>query len=131
MVSTTEIIGLSMERTPLKTIIKQSPSLTKESVKTLYGDIGVDIFEGKKNITILSDKDYKKSQSFISKAIKWWSGNGKLDYEEKDSIKDLVHKYAYNQEFGTFNEIEQKFGKEGRKVLDIFKVIGYLQSKGI
>ncbi len=131
MISTTEIKGLSMEKIPLKTIIKQSPSLTKERVKTLYGDIGVDIFEGKKNITILSDKDYKKSQSFISKAIRWWSGKGKLDYEEKDSIKDLVHKYAYNQKFGTFDEIEQKFGKEGRRVSDIFKVIGFLQSKGI
>lgn len=131
MPSVTEIVGLSMERTPLKTIIKQNPSLTREKVKTLYGDIGVDIFEGKEKISILSDKDYKKSQSFVSKAIKWWSGKGKLDYEETDSIKDLVHKYAYNQKCGTFEEIEEKFGKEGRRVADIFKVMGFLRNREI
>ena len=131
MVSATEIIGLSMERTPLKTLIKQNPSLTREKVKTLYGDIGVDIFEGKEKITILSKEDYKKSQSFISKAIRWWSGKGKLDYEENDSVKDLVHKYAYNQTSGTFDEIEEKFGKEGRRVADIFKVIGFFTTNRI
>jgi hypothetical protein len=120
-----------MEKTPLKTIIKQNLSLTREKVKTLYGDVGVDIFDGKDKITILSDKDYKKSQSFMSKAIKWWIGKGKLDYEEKDSVKDLVHKYAYNQTSGTFNEIEEKFGKEGRRVADIFKVIGSFKINGI
>lgn len=131
MVSTTEIMGLSMERTPLKKIIKQNPSLTREKVKTLYGDIGVDIFEGKEKITILSDKDYKKSQSFISKVIKWWNGNGKFDYEENDTIKDLVHKYACNQRYGTYQEIEEKFGKEGLRVADIFKVIGFFTTNGI
>ncbi len=128
MVSATEIIGLSMERTPLKTLIKQNPSLTREKVKTLYGDIGVDIFEGKEKITILSKEDYKKSQSFISKAIRWWSGKGKLDYEEKDSVKDLVHKYAYNQTSGTFDEIEEKFGKEGRRVAAIPNLNKFLQN---
>ena len=131
MPSVTEIVGLSMERTPLKTIIKQNPSLTREKVKALYGDVGLDIFEGKEKITILSDKDFKKSQSFISKALKWWSGKGKFDYEESDSIKDLVHKYAYNQKFGTFEEIEEKFGKEGRRVADIFKVMGFLRNREI
>ncbi len=131
MVSTTEIIGLSMERTPLKTIIKQSPALTREKVKTLYGDIGVDIFDGKEKITILSDSDYKKSNSFINRIIRWWSGQGKLDYEECDSVKDLVHKYTYNQKVGTFDEIEAKFGKEGLRVADIFKVMGFLKSSRI
>ena len=129
MVSTKEIIGLSVERTPLKTIIKQNPNLTKANIKTLYGNIGVDIFEGKEKITILSDKDYKKSQSFISKVIKWLNGEGKLDYEENDSVKDLVHKYIYNQKFGTFEEIEEKFGKAGRNVVDIFRVIGYFEKQ--
>ena len=131
MITTTEVIGLSMERTPLKTIIKQSPALTREKIKMLYGDIGVDIFDGKKTITILSPKEYQKSQSLKSRIIRWWNGNGKYDYEENDSIKDLVHKYAYNQKFGTLDEIEEKFGKEGRRIADIFKIIGFFSSSGI
>ena len=128
MVSTTKIIGLSMERTPLKKLIKQNPSLTREKVKKLYGDIGVDIFEGKDKITILSDTNDKKSKTLINRIIKWWSGNEKLDYEENDSIKDLVHKYAYNQKRGTFSDIEEKFGQEGRKAADIFRIIGFLRT---
>ncbi len=131
MPSVTKIIGLNTENIPLKKIIKQNPSLTREKVKTLYGDIGVDIFEGKEKITILSEKDYKKSHSFINRAISWWSGKGKLDYEEKDSVKDLVHKYAYNQTSGTYDEIKEKFGEEGRRVADIFRVIGFLTTNKI
>ena len=128
MVSTTKIIGLSLERTPLKTIIKQNKNLTKEKVKKLYGDIGVDIFEGKDKITILSDKENQEPKNLMDRIINWWSGKGKLDYEEKDSVKDLVHKYAYNQKWGTFAEIEEKFGQEGRRVADIFKIIGFLRT---
>ena len=39
-----------MEKTPLKTIIKQNLSLTREKVKTLYGDIGVDMKHFSKKI---------------------------------------------------------------------------------
>ena len=128
MVSTVKTRSLSRERIPLKAIIKQNKNLTRERVKMLYGDIGVDIFEGKDKITILSDKDNKKSKTLINRIIKWWSGNEKLDYEENDSIKDLVHKYAYNQKRGTFSDIEEKFGQEGRKAADIFRIIGFLRT---
>ena len=131
MIPSTEIIGLSMERTPLKKIIKQNSTLTREKVKTLYGNIGVDIFEGKNKITILSKEDYNKSQTFLSKIRKWWNGNGKFDYEEQDSVKDLVLKYGCNNISGTYAEIEEKFGKEGRRVADIFKLIGVFTTKGI
>jgi hypothetical protein len=128
MISPTEIIGLSWERTPLKQVIKNSPAFTKEKVRELYGSIGVDIFEGKDKITILSDKDYKKSQKLIPRIIKWWSGNGKYDYEEKDSMKDLVMKYGCNEGSGTYAQIEEKFGKEGVRIADIFKIIGYFKT---
>ena len=123
MVSTTKIMSLNVDKTPLKIIIKRSSSLTRENIKLLYGDIGVDIFDGKKNITILPE--YKKPQSFLSKAKKWLSGKNKLDYEEKDSVRDLVLKYAYNKKSGTYDEIEEKFGKEGLREADIYKVMGY------
>ena len=128
MITPTEIIGLSMERTPLKQIIKQMPNPTRESVKKMYGDIGVDIFEGKDKITILSDKDLKKSQTLLSKIRKWWSGSGRLDYEEKDCVKDLVLKFGCNNHSGTYEEIEEKFGQEGRKVAEIFRIIGYFRT---
>ena len=128
MISATEIIGLSWERTPLKEVIKESPAFSKEKIKELYGNIGVDIFEGKDKITILSDKDYKKSQKLVNKIIKWWSGKGKVDYEEEDSMKDLVMKYAYNEKQGTYAQLEEKFGKEGTRIADIFKVMGYFKT---
>ena len=128
MITPTEIIGLSREITPLKQVIKQMPNPTRESVKKMYGDIGVDIFEGKNKITILSEKDYNKSQTILSKIKKWWSGTEKFDYEEKDSVKDLVLKYGYNNHSGTYEEIEEKFGREGLRIANIFKVMGYFRT---
>ena len=128
MITPTEIIGLSMERTPLKQVIKQMPNPTRETVKQLYGNIGVDIFEGKAKITILSDKDLKKSQTLLSKIRKWWSGSGKFDYEENDSVKDLVLKYGCNNRMGTYTELEEKFGQEGVRIADIFKIVGYFRT---
>ena len=128
MITPTEIIGLSMERTPLKQVIKQMPNPTRETVKQLYGNIGVDIFEGEAKITILSDKDLKKSQTLLSKIRKWWSGSGKFDYEENDSVKDLVLKYGCNNRMGTYTELEEKFGQEGVRIADIFKIVGYFRT---
>ena len=128
MITPTEIIGLSMERTPLKQVIKQMPNPTRETVKQLYGNIGVDIFEGKAKITILSDKDLKKSQTLLSKIRKWWSGSGKFDYEENDSVKDLVLKYGCNNRMGTYTELEEKFGQEGVRIANIFKIVGYFRT---
>ena len=128
MIQSTKIIGLNFEKTPLKQVIKNFPEFSKEKVRELYGSIGVDIFEGKDKITILSDKDFKKSQTLINRIKKWWSGKGKLDYEEKDSMKDLVHKYAYNEKQGTYAQIEEKFGKEGVRIANIFKVMGYFKT---
>ena len=125
MITPTEIIGLSMERTPLKKVIKQMPNPTRENVKRLYGNIGVDIFEGKDKVTILSDKDVKNSKKLTSRIKKWWNRNSKLDYEENDSIKDLVLKYGHNNLRGTMDDIEEHFGKEGRRIAGIYKIIGY------
>lgn len=124
MITPLEMIGLNHKRMPLKQVIQQMPNPTKANIRKLYGEIGVDIFEGKDRITILSAKEYKKEQSLKNKVADWWCGSGKLDYEEKDSINDLVLKYGYNKIFGTYEEIERKFGQEGLKAADIFKLMG-------
>lgn len=120
--------SISTGRTPLKNLIKQMQNPTKAEVKKLYGDIGLDIFEGKDKITILTIKNDEQSKNFITKIMKWFNGMGKFDYEEKDSINDLVLKYACNGSFGTVNEIEEKFGQEGKKAAEIFKFMGYLRT---
>jgi hypothetical protein len=43
-------------------------------------------------------------------------------------MKDLVHKYAYNEKHGTYAQIEEKFGKEGVRIANIFKVMGYFKA---
>ena len=131
MVATEKIIGIGIDRTPLRQLVKQMPNPTREKVKMLYGDIGVDIFEGKDKITILEDKDIKKTKGFMNNFINWFKNNKKLDYEESDSIKDLVLKDGYNNNNRTYEEIEAKFGKEGRRVVDIFALTGFFNRTGI
>ena len=128
MISATEMMNLGWERTSLKQVIKQMPNPTRESVKKMYGDIGVDIFEGKKKVTILPEKDLKAPAKLINKINNWLIGNGKVDYEEKDSVKDLVLKYGYNNIRCTYAELEEKFGQEGIRIANIFKVMGYFRT---
>ena len=128
---TTEIIGLSLEVTPLKKIIQRMPNATKTEVKKMYGDIGVDIFEGKDKISILPEEDIQKSKTLVSKFRKWWSGNCKFEYEEKDTLKDLVLKYGCNNTRVTSQEIEEKFGQEGRRIANLYEIMGYFIRTGL
>ena len=94
-------------------------------VKDLYGNFGLDIFEGKKNPTILSDKEFKKSISIISKIRTWFTGNSLYDYEENDTLSDILFKYIGNKKYGLVKNIESKFGKKGLEQLNRFGRMGY------
>ena len=94
-------------------------------IKTLYGDIGVDIYEGRKP-SILSEDDVKKSKKLINRLKTWLTGKNKLEYDEKDSIHDVILKYMYNKKFGKNCDIENKFGAEGLRELSIMRAMGYV-----
>ncbi len=99
---------------------------TREMVQDIYGTFGLDIFEGKEHLTILSDKELKKSKNLISKIKTWFTGISLYDYEEGDSLRKVVLKYAGNKESGLVKDVETKFGKKGLAELDKLYLQGYV-----
>lgn len=105
--------------------IQQNKNLPIISIKRMYGDFGVDIFEGKKQPTILSEKE--KNPNFIKKIVRWFTGNAPLEYEEGDTMFDVVFKYIGNKKAGLEKDIEEKFGEEGIKKLRSLQRLGYVE----
>ena len=98
---------------------------TKEMVQDMYGTFGLDIFEGKEHLTILSDKEFKKSKSIISKIRTWFTGNSLYDFEDGDTLSDIVLKFMGNKKSGLVKDIETKFGKKGLEQLNRLGRMGY------
>ena len=96
-----------------------------EHVRKLYGDIGVDIFEGR-TPTILSEQEVKDSKKLINRIRKWWSGVGLYDYEQKDRLRDVILKYGCNKKCGLVKDIEKLFGSNGVAELDVMSKMGYI-----
>lgn len=111
---------------PLRSEIVKLKNPTKEMVKDLYGTFGLDIYEGKKNLTILSENQLKKSKSLISKIRTWFTGFQLADYEEGDTLMTILSKYMHNNKSGLVKEIETKFGKKGTDALERFGLVGYV-----
>ena len=105
--------------------IQQYKNMPIVSIKRMYGDFGVDIFEGKKQLTILSEKE--KNPNFIEKIVRWFTGNAPLEYEEGDTMFDVVFKYTGNKKAGLEKDIEAKFGEEGIKKLHSLQRLGYVE----
>lgn len=105
--------------------IKTLKKPTKETIKKLYGDFGVDIYEGKKQPTILTEKERKRN--IFDKIKTWFTGVAPDDYEEGDSLFDVVFKYVGNKKVGLEKDIEEKFGKEGIKKLRSLQRLGYVE----
>ena len=97
-----------------------------EYVRKRFGDIGADIYEGKKP-TILSEEDIKESKKLINRIKAWWKGMKKCDYEDGDRLRDVILKYAYNKGFGKTKDIEKLFGDEGVSELKLMNKMGYIE----
>ena len=101
--------------------VEREPSFIREQ----FGKVGLDISEGR-TPTILSNADIKESNKLVNRIKKWWSGFGKLDYEQNDRLRDIILKYAYNKKTGTIKEIEEMFGKEGVRELKSMHLMGLI-----
>ena len=91
---------------------------TKEIVEDLYGNFGLDIYAGKKHLTILSDSELNKSKSVVSKMKNWLFGSKLQDFEEGDTLTDVLNKFINNKNNGLVKDIEKMFGKKGMAKLD-------------
>lgn len=84
----------------------------KESNKRNYHrfvwNLWVRYFWKKQPLTIISKRD----NNFLSKVKSWLTGNAPIDFEEGDTLKDVVFKYAGNKESGLVYDIGTKFGKK-------------------
>lgn len=110
-----------------KSLYKEIHSLknpTENSIKKLYGDFGLDMFNGKVKPTILSEEE--KNPDIIEKILYWLNGNSPMDYEEGDSLLAVLLKYLGNKKVCLKNDIEEKFGKRGLNKLGLLRQIGYL-----
>ena len=96
-----------------------------QQVRKLYGEIGVDIFEGRKP-TILSNEEIAESKKIINRIKAWWSGMSKFDYEEGDRLSDVILKYASNKKSGSVKDIEIMFGQVGVKELEVMRKMGLI-----
>ena len=120
--------GISLSGAHKTSLYNEIHSLKNQSslsIRRMYGDFGVDIFEGKTNLSILSDKERKPS---IFNRIKFWfTGDYPLDYEAGDSLFTVVFKYIGNKKVGLEKDIEEKFGQKGLKKLESMRQMGYVE----
>ena len=118
---------------PLESIIElhREKGISREIIKRDYGQTGADIFDGKKNICLVNDKNYLKDDKFIN-TIKVFFGidKHKYNYERGDSLKKIMMKYLLNNETVNDSQIQNFFGQKGFEVLEVFKVMGYVKKLG-
>ncbi len=115
---------------PFESLIKlhQKKGISREIIKRDYGQTGVDIFDGKKNICLVNDKNYLKDDKFMNKMkVILGIDKPKYNYERGDSLKKIMMKYLLNNETINDSQIRNFFGKKGFKVLELFKVMGYVK----
>lgn len=114
---------------PLENLIElhQKKGTSREIIKRDYGQTGIDIFNGKKSVCLVNDKNYLKDDSFMNK-IKIFLGidKPKYNYESGDSLQEIMMKYLLNNETINASQIQNIFGKKGFEVLEVFKVMGYV-----
>ena len=108
--------------------VKALKNFSNAQVRQTYGQIGVDIFQGKKKISIITDKSYKKDDKFIN-SVKSFLGvdKRKYDYNKKDSLYDVMFKYLVNKEQVNSSEIKNMFGEKGLEVMNVFKAMDYVR----
>ena len=100
---------------------------TKENIKLLYGDFGVDLFEGKRKPPLVKQKKESKNPivKIIDKIKDYFSS--KAEFEPDDTMYWVVNKYIFNEKKGFVKDIETKFGKKGMEVFGRLERMGYVE----
>ena len=80
--------------------------IAPEKVRELYGQVGLDIFEGRK--VKLTDEQEVVPKSFKEKIINFFKKKQpKIQYEEQDSLFTLMHKYIYIHKSGNYSDFDK------------------------
>ena len=80
---------------PLESLIvlHKKKGVSREIIKQDYGQTGADIFDGKKNICLVNDKNYLKDDKFMNKIkVIFGIDKPKYNYESGDSLKKIMMK---------------------------------------
>lgn len=112
---------------PLAMEIQQIKRPTTEKVRKLYGQLGVDIFQKKEQISILDKKEQTPFRKFINRIKADLGFRYPMDYSKKDSICDVILKYMCNKKCGTTKEFEEMFGEKGLEQLRRYQSVGYVE----
>lgn len=110
-------------RTTFKDIVllNKNPKVTKEKIKDEFGKLGVDIFEGRENPSILTS-DEKKQKTLFGKLKNFIKNPLKKqpdieEYHPNDLPFIAMLKYLGNKEVRTTKEIYDMFGNFGLEEL--------------
>ena len=112
---------------PLAVEIQQIKHPTTEKVRKLYGQLGVDIFQKKEQISILDKKEQTPFRKFINRIKSNLGFRYPMDYSKKDSMSDVILKYMCNKKFGTTKELAEMFGEKGLEQLRRYQSVGYVE----
>lgn len=112
-------------------LVKEIFSLKKptiEKIREQYGQIGVDIFQGKENITVF-DKKYKP-KTFIGRiyqSIKDFFSYRMPDFQSDDTLKIALIRFLSGKDIYKPKEIYEKFGEKGLREFRGLQVLGYIR----
>ena len=100
--------------------------IAPEKVRELYGQVGLDIFEGRK--VKLTDEQEVAPKSLKEKFINFFKKKQpQVRYEEHDSLFTLMHKYIYIHKSGNYSDFDKMFGKRGLEIAKTFEAIGFFK----
>ena len=116
-----------LKNTSLKNEIRSMQTSSLQEVRKLYGQLGVDIYQGKRNITILEPEKKRGLKYFINKVRYFLGTRYQKDYEPNDSLHVVVMKHIFNKGKVLDTDVKQKFGEKGLKKLESFIKLGYLE----
>ena len=122
---TTTINPVNFTNSSLLSEISELNSRNPKKIQALYGELGVDVFEKRKPISIIKKQHDNNILTNVYLKIKNFFAT-KLEYSENDTVFDVVFKYIYNEKNVSSEDIEIRFGQRGLEEFETMKAMGFI-----